>query len=145
MLKKEHEKSPERLPSKSLPMSISALTNEILKDIVRIYDQVADSDYAREFVADPADRIGYVQEIFSYGNAVEWRFGSRLSSDTKMFISKTGWTRAGDDVIRFAFDPNSYVSDPKDINQTEFEQMVQDFRNQVDQYLTEHDLVSTEE
>jgi hypothetical protein len=131
----------EVLSPKSEPMLLSKLNNSIIDDIVSLYADVTSSDLAKQFVeeAESSRKLEYVQKIFGFSNAVEWRFGSSLSEHTKLYIKKAGW-RGNDLCVVFFFDPNFGASDPMEKRKTELIQMGQSFKEKVNQYLEDHHL-----
>jgi len=126
----------ERDQGKRCGMKLSDLTGEILFDLIRIYDDVSNSELARECLERraPSREMEYVNEILGISNAVAWRFGSKFSGDTKFYIWKEGF-QGNDRLIRFSFDPNSYVSDPEGVRTEESDCLTQSFRVAVIKYL----------
>lgn len=122
----------------SEPMRLADLTEAVLKDIVTIYDEVASSELAREFVRDAngVSKLQYIEETLGFTNAVEWRFGSRIARDTKLFIWRAGW-KDGSRLIKFSFDPNSAVSDPDGTKKAELDFLTLTFKERVNSYLAE--------
>lgn len=120
---------------KKYGMKLSDLDRNVLVDIFAIYDEVAHSAYAREHVKTGAEGdLEYIDEMLSCGNAVEWRFGSSFSQDTKLFIWKAGYNN-DDEIIRFSFDSNPGVSDPQGLRQEEAKLLEKTFKDRVEQYL----------
>jgi hypothetical protein len=126
--------------SKSEPMRLVQLTPEILRDIVGIYVEVTGSELAQEFFDDQEeDQLSYVKDTLSASNVVEWRFGSKLARDTKLYLWKAGWAD-GERLITFAFEDNALVSDPDGFKAVELARLTQDFKTKVNAYLVEHSL-----
>lgn len=129
---------------RSKSMLRSNLTAEVLSNIIRIYAEITDSVYAKEpqTQVDLARRLEYALNMLGFSNSVEWRFGSRLSSHTKLRIWREGW-KDDQSVIQFALDLN-LGADPN-LSQDEIEVMrgwVEVFATAVDQYLQQNNLIA---
>lgn len=132
----------ERQSPRSFTMDIAQLSEAVLNDIVSIYIEVTGSRLAQEFVEtdDPDQKLDYIADLLSSGNTVSWRFGDRVSTDSKFSLWKGG-QRGGIQLVQFSFDPNNGVSDPSGVRTEELAQMVNDFRDKVNQYLVQKQLV----
>jgi len=124
-------------------MKLSQLTEELLKEILLLYDKIAGGDVESccfSAGSPPMDvRLKWLKDGLTHGNAVDWRYGSNLitrsglpDKDAKLVIwyEKTLWREntEKDMVIRFAFDPN-IVSGP------EAEKISEDFKKEMDELL----------
>lgn len=85
-------------------MQLSALDAVILREVVRTYDDIV-GGRGLQWLGD--DALVRVRETLQRTNAHEWRFGSKLSAGSKLWvrIARYGATDA-DTRIRFAFDAN---------------------------------------
>lgn len=123
-------------------MKFSQLTEELLKEILLLYDKIAGGDvrsYCFSSGSPPmALRLQWLKEGLR-SNAVDWRYGSKLETrsglpdkDAKLVIWYERTIRKEnsekDMVIRFSFDPNIIVGE-------EAEKIRRDFEKAVDELL----------
>jgi len=124
-------------------MKLSEITEELLKEILLLYAEIAGGDvksYCFSAGSPPMSlRLEWLREGLARSNAVDWRYGSKLETrsklpdkDAKLVIwhEKTIWKENHEKeiLIKFAFDPN-VVSSP------EAEKMKKDFEKAVDNML----------
>jgi hypothetical protein len=84
-------------------IKLSSLTYEILKDIVRIYDSLVGAHGLKYLCESDLDQVK--NGVRQYGH-IEWRFGSKLTSHSKLWIQRKAFSRRDDPSIIFCFDPN---------------------------------------
>ena len=86
-------------------MKLGGLSYKLLQKIVRLYDQVT-GGHGISYLDQ-----GYFQSIsetFRSGRAVEWRFGSKITPHSKLWISYVDFsiTNPTESLIYFWFNPN---------------------------------------
>lgn len=119
-------------------MRLSQLTEELLKEILLLYDKIAGGD-VRSYCFSPGSpsmalHLVWLKEGLK-GNVVDWRYGSKLETgsglpdkDAKLVIwcertiSKENGEK--DMVIRFSFDPNLVHGPEADKIKGQFEKAV---------------------
>lgn len=119
-------------------LKLSQLTEEVLKDILIIYDQVVGGAvWDRVFSkSSPSigDRLNKIQEGLRHSNVVDWRFGSRLKGDERLNAKFCLWREEGisdgDMIIRFSFDPNLVHGEEAESLQNEFEKAINNYLTQ---------------
>ena len=85
-----------------LRMRLSKLTYETLERIVKIYDETVGghgSHYLRP------NALDYAKEELQFGHPVEFRFGSKVTGHSKLWIHRD-WSYA-EPAIYFSFGPNT--------------------------------------
>jgi hypothetical protein len=117
-------------------MKLSMLTEELLKEILLLYDKILEGDVKLYCFSSGspsmAQRLEWLKEGLSGSNAVDWRYGSKLKTksnmpdkDAKLIIwrEKTIWkeNEKKDTVIRFSFDPNIISGEEADRLKKQFE------------------------
>lgn len=121
-------------------MKLSMLTEELLEEILLLYDKILGGDvklYCFSSGSPPmAQRLEWLREGLSGGsNAVDWRYGSRLKTksnlqdkDAKLVIwyERTIWkeNKKKDIVIRFSFDPNIVSGEEPNRLKKQFEEAI---------------------
>ena len=124
-------------------MKLSDLTEELLKDILLLYDRIAGGDVQSHCFSKSSPPISthlqWLKEGLAHSNAVDWRYGCRLETrsglrdqDAKLvfWYERTIWkeNQEKDIVIRFAFDHNILSGEGA-------EKMTKDFEKAVDELL----------
>jgi len=84
-------------------IKLSSLTYEILRDIVNIYDSLV-GGHGLKYLGE-SDLEQVKSGIRQYG-LIEWRFGSRLTPNSKLWIERKSFSRRDDPWIIFCFDSN---------------------------------------
>ena len=111
---------------------LDALDDALLREVIAIYDTTV-GGHGTRFTRGRSDGslTEYVQRGHQYGNAAEWRYGSRLSGHGKLFV----WAERGssEDLVRFSFDPN-------DAEGPEADALVAAFAEAIDVFLRDHPL-----
>lgn len=118
-------------------MRLADLTDSVLVDVVQLYDRVVGihkGPSPKRATSEVAGMVSRINESVANSGFWEYRFGSRLTNESKLFVEKP--RRAdGSDTVRFRFDPN--VSGPLTGHPDE-KQLIDDFRDEVQRYLIEH-------
>lgn len=121
-------------------MRLSQLTEELLKEILLLYDKIAGGD-VRSYCFSPgspsmAIHLEWLKEGLK-GNAVDWRYGSKLETrsglpdkDAKLVIwyerTISEKNSKKDMVIRFSFDPDIVVGEKAERIRKDFEKAIDD-------------------
>lgn len=113
-------------------MKLSQLTEDILQDILFLYEQIVGGQLSSSSMC---ERLRWLQEGLEKSNAVDWRYGSKLKTErgltdrnAKLIVWRETKTIDNDVIIRFYFDPNL-------ISGEEAEQLKRKFEEEVDSLL----------
>ncbi len=112
-----------------LGMKLSELTDEILSEIIVLYDETVGGN-GRHYPT----TAEYVRETLEKWGVVEARFGSRLTVHSKLW---TRWADRSRTVIRFSFGANTAR---EEASEEEVRQLGQSFEKAVDDFLTKRGL-----
>ncbi|MFH1637657.1 MAG: hypothetical protein ABIB71_04510 [Candidatus Woesearchaeota archaeon] len=127
-------------------MRQSELTKEVLDDIVSIYDNV----FEMKKFGGEHDRCN-LKEVQGWLNSIGWaeyRFGSKFTMHSKLYISKAApglkWWRIkdkslADDLVEFSFFPNFSASQQEAYGK-EADLLENKFNTNISQYLKEKKL-----
>ncbi len=88
---------------KTESMRLADLTNEILHEVIELYDKVVGGNGLRYF---NSGTLQYAIELLEKRSSVEWRFGSRLSGHSKLWIQRDYRIHLSEPVIYFSFGAN---------------------------------------
>jgi hypothetical protein len=112
---------------------LSHLTPEILDEIARIYKQTVSGRDFQDSSLDSRTEILQVRADLSRGNATEWRFGSKLTYNSKLTIRRD--SRIEDDqLVKFTFFPNLDTME-ENLFGDEPERLRQEFKSKVSDFL----------
>ncbi len=105
------------------------LTEDLLREIAKIYDEVAGANSLGRLKSYPPNYMFSCVKGRS-GNAKDFRFGSRLSIDSKLMVweaspapSEVDGVTVWQDTLRFSFDPE-VDHDPENIGRTLNEEFI---------------------
>lgn len=118
-------------------MKLDHLTPEVAREILDIYFKVGMGEaYKRERLEEEADHFAQqVPEDLASWGASEWRYGSRLTMHSKIWVIPD---HRGGDVIRFIFDPN--LEDPLLEEKPEIRAIETTFEERIARFLQEKGL-----
>jgi len=125
----EKEKTPQ------IGMKLSALTEDVLREVFLIYDRVVGGKIQQAVFGTGAQPLSHyleaINEGFCHGSTAEFRFGSRLKGDEQMnakfYVRKERHIKDGDEVIRVYFDPNIVETPEGKAMRDEFENAMNEY------------------
>ena len=88
---------------RTVSIRLESLTEEVLRRVIELYDETVGGNGSRYF---NSGTLQYVKEMLTNRSSVEWRFGSRLSGHSKLWIQLDYRTRLSEPVIYFSFAAN---------------------------------------
>lgn len=116
-------------------MKLADLTDEIFETIVKIYDEIVDGS-GLHFLQPSA--VKKVKTALESKNAFEWRFGSKLTSHSKLWIHIKNIARFSEPIIYFRFSANLDSTLQKD--EKKAEKLSQHFNACIAIFLKEKDI-----
>lgn len=84
-------------------MRLVDLTDEVLREIIELYDEVVGGNGLRYF---DSGTLQYAKELLEKRSSVEWRFGSCLSGHSKLWIQRNWRGKSSDQLIYFSCGAN---------------------------------------
>ena len=88
---------------RTVSIRLESLTEEVLRRVIELYDETVGGHGLRYF---NSGTLEYAKEMLMNRSSVEWRFGSRLSGHSKLWIQFNYRTRLSEPVIYFSFGAN---------------------------------------
>jgi len=82
----------------------SDLSLELLTEVMTAYDEMVGSNSVRQ--SSPSDVLRKTLDMLRRGGYADWRFGSRITSESKLIIERVRPLDSTGDVVGFAFDLN---------------------------------------
>jgi hypothetical protein len=116
-----------------LRMRLSELTYEILEKVVKIYDETV-GGYGSHYLRPSA--LDYIKKEFQLGHPVEYRFGSRVTGHSKLWIQCEFFHEEGP-AIYFCFGPNT---DSRYEDEELAKKLGADFEKAIDSFLKKEGL-----
>ena len=117
------------------------LTEEILLEVLRIYNQVVgpSSSVKRYLDAETCEPVmQQLNQYLQFSGTAEWRFGSKLTGHSKLFI-RSAYPKQDDteikDLIRFEFSPNLDSANTNRRDESDATRLQNEFLRTVEAYL----------
>ncbi len=88
---------------RTISIRLESLTEEVLRRVIEIYDEIVGGHGLKYF---DSGTLQYAKEMLMNRSSVEWRFGSRLSGHSKLWIQRDYRTHLHESAIYFSFGAN---------------------------------------
>ena len=118
---------------RTVSMRLVDLTDEILRGVIELYDKVVGGHGLGYF---NSGTLQYARELLEKRSSVEWRFGSRLSGHSKLWIQRD--YRLSEPAIYFSFGANVDMESAK--IRKEVKKIETNFSSTVSEFLREKGL-----
>ncbi len=124
-----------------LRIKLSALSYEIFRQIVEIYDKTVGGHGTPH--VNPWNFEDYVLAQLRRYHAVDFRFGSKLTYHSKLWIRPDSFPGQEEIIIHFDFDPNADLRTKKEKRLAE--ELAADFKKAIDEFLEKEKLAITDD
>jgi len=121
-----------------LRMKRSDLTYEILQEIVKLYDETVGGHGSR--YVNPWTLKDLEERNLQGRNAIEWRFGSKVTGHSKLWIHFEVPGAPAEERVYFRFGPNTSQGENEKLGR----QLIKKFEKVIDKFLKERGLAVTE-
>src|SRR3990167_2395298 len=88
---------------RTVSIRLESLTEEVLRRVIELYDETVGGHGLRYF---NSGTLEYAKEMLTNRSSVEWRYGSRLSGHSKLWIQLNHRTCLSEPAIYFSFGAN---------------------------------------